>query len=299
MNDIPHQSIFVREFLQFFSQTQLKVFVDGTLGAGGHSYEILKAHPEIELWIGIDQDTSALELSKKRLEPLLEGKKAHFLHANFAQGPSWFEEHFPGQKIDGVFMDLGVSSMQLDQAERGFSFRFEGPLDMRMNTDQDLTASEIVNTWPTSKLEKIFIEWGEEPKARRAAQMIQQFRQKQRIQTTQQLCQAVDGLWPRGQKHPATRIFQALRIAVNDELNVLSESIPHWLHLLSSGGRMGAISFHSLEDRMVKLAFREASKDKQAWNLLTPKPLEPTREEMRENKRSRSAKLRFIERSAS
>jgi 16S rRNA (cytosine1402-N4)-methyltransferase len=298
VNDAPHQSIFVREFLEFFSGSSLKVFVDGTLGAGGHSYEILKAHPEIELWIGIDQDPWALNFSRQRLLPLLEGKKYHFLHANFAQGPLWFEEQFSGLKIDGMFMDLGVSSMQLDQAERGFSFRFEGPLDMRMNTDQELSAMDIVNFWPLAKLEKIFIEWGEEPKARRAAQMIGQFRQKQRIKTTTELCQALEGLWPRGQKHPATRVFQALRIAVNDEMNVLSKAIPSWLHLLAPQGRMGAISFHSLEDRMVKLAFREASKEKQQWNLLTPKPLEPTREETRSNKRSRSAKLRFIERLA-
>lgn len=298
MNDSPHKSIFVAEFLSFFSDSNLKVFVDATLGAGGHSFEILKAHPEIETWVGIDQDMSALALAKDRLSPLLEGKKAHFLHANFAEGPHWFEQHLPGQRIDGLFMDLGVSSMQLDQAERGFSFRFEGPLDMRMNASQDLNAEEIVNTWPLSKLEKIFIEWGEEPKARRAAQMIGQYRQKKDIRTTAELCQALEGLWPRGNKHPATRIFQALRIAVNDEMNVLSRSIPNWLQLLAPKGRMGAISFHSLEDRQVKLAFREASKEKDLWHLLTPKPLEPTSQEMRMNRRSRSAKLRFIERSA-
>lgn len=295
MNDSPHQSIFVSEFLNFFQTSSIKVFVDATLGAGGHSFEILKAHPEIETWIGIDQDPSALALAKSRLEPLLIGKKAHFLHANFVEGPDWIQKNC-SEKIDGIFMDLGVSSMQLDQAERGFSFRFDGPLDMRMNSEQKLTAYEIVNHWTQASLEKIFIEWGEEPKAKRGAQMIIQFRQKQKIKTTADLCQALEGLWPRGKKHPATRIFQALRIAVNDEMNVLSQSIPNWLCLLSPQGRMGVIAFHSLEDRLVKLAFREASKDKKAWNLLTPKPLEPTDQEMRANRRSRSAKLRFIER---
>jgi 16S rRNA (cytosine1402-N4)-methyltransferase len=287
-----HRSIFLNEFSDFFTDRKLLSFMDATLGAGGHSERILQLHPEIEYWIGIDQDIAALEIAKKRLSPLLKGKKAIFLHSSFHDACSFLiKEHL---RFDGIFLDIGVSSMQLDQAQRGFSFRSEGPLDMRMNQDDDLNAEIILNRWDCKKLATIFAEYGEEPKAKKAAQMICTARQKKSLKTTTDLVKALEGLWLNSRKHPATRIFQALRIAVNSELEQLEQALPKFLDLLNEHARLGVISFHSLEDRIVKLCFRERSKQL-GWSVLTPKPLEPTSKEIRYNPRSRSAKLRFIE----
>lgn len=291
--DFGHLSVFLNEMLDFFKNKSLKIFVDGTLGAGGHSEAILKDHCEIEVWIGIDRDSSALEISKKRLLPLLKDKKAHFLHYRFDE-PECLELIASYGGFDGAFFDLGVSSMQLDQKERGFSLRNEGPLDMRMNSEDELTAAEIVNTWPAAKLMKIFTEFGQEPKARQAANMILTYRQKQKILTTQDLTKALNGLWKGSHKHPATRIFQALRITVNGELQAIEKAASSYGSLMKEDARMGFISFHSLEDRLVKLGFRALAKEKN-FRILTLKPLEPSRAEISRNPRSRSAKLRFVE----
>ena len=297
----PHQSIFLEEFEQFFEPITLTSFVDATLGAGGHSEFILQKHPEIKVWIGIDQDKEALLLAKARLQPLLEGKRAYFIHTDFAKAPARIKEialegGLEGG-LDGIFFDIGVSSMQLDQAERGFSFRFEGPLDMRMNQSQKLTAREIVNKWPAKELERIFRDYGEEPKAKKAADMLLQARHKKPITTTLELAAALEGLWTGSRKHPSTRIFQAVRIAVNGELEQLESALPAWMALMKEGGRLGVISFHSLEDRIVKCQMRDSYKAG-GWQLLTPKPLEPSLKEQKKNPRARSAKLRFIEKSS-
>lgn len=292
-NSLPHKSIFLEEFLQFFASANPKSFIDATLGAGGHSEAILTSHPQINSWIGIDQDKSALELAQKRLQMLLQGKRAQFVHLGFAQAAQMLAQQ--GDTYDGIFMDIGVSSMQLDQAHRGFSFRFDGPLDMRMDQESELDAAFIVNKWDSKKLEQIFREFGEEPHAKKAADMISLARKKKKLQTTHDLVEALKGLWPHGRKHPATRVFQALRIAVNRELEQLEQSLPLFMNLLAPGGKLGVITFHSLEDRIVKNCFRDRAKSEAGWMILTPKPIEPSFKEQKANPRSRSAKLRFIE----
>lgn len=293
----PHQSIFLEEFLSLFQVCNLRSFIDATLGAGGHSQAILKAHPEIQTWIGIDRDESALELAKARLFPLLQGKSAHFLHEDFLSASQNMANLTGLQGVDGIFLDIGVSSMQLDRAERGFSFRQDGPLDMRMDSSQSLSAYDLVNRSNAKELERIFRDYGEEPRYRKAAQMIIQARQKRKLTRTSDLTSALDGLWQGSHKHPATRIFQALRIAVNSELEQLEKSLPLWMDHLNPGGRLGVISFHSLEDRIVKICMKERAKQP-GWKLVFDKPLEASAKEIRKNPRSRSAKLRFIEKLA-
>ena len=205
----------------------------------------------------------------------------------------------PEEKIDGIFLDIGVSSMQLDRPEKGFSLYKEGPLDMRMDASQDLDAARVVNTFSEKELGRIFLELGEEPRWRRAAHAIVEARKKKRFKTTTDLTEALKPVltWGgRGGKkiHPMTLVFQALRIYVNDELGAIQGVIPEAIDLLAPGGLLGVISFHSLEDRIVKNAFREAAQNKKV-RLLTKKPLIADLAEMKRNPRSRSAKMRFVE----
>ena len=246
-----HISVLQEEFLSFFRERHIRRFVDGTLGAGGHSAALLKEHPEIEELIGIDQDPSALEIAKVTLKEYLP--KVRFVHANFEEMKKVVT---PG--VDGIFLDLGVSSMQLDIDVRGFSFMREGPLDMRMNPSETLTAEDIVNSWREEDLATIFYELGEERRSRQAAKAIVQARRKERITTTTQLAEIISTvIFRRGRMHPATLVFQALRLAVNRELEVIRQVIPEAIELLCPGGRLGIISFHSLEDRIVKHFFRD------------------------------------------
>lgn len=292
-NNPDHLPVLVDEFLSFFKDVHIRFFVDGTLGAGGHSEALLKNHPEIECLIGLDQDTKALEIARKRLSH--DQKRVKLIHANFRA----MKEVVPFPEVDGIFLDLGVSSMQLDQAERGFSIYKEGPLDMRMDPTQDKTAATIINTYSQKELERIFREYGEEPRAKNAAKAIVEARKKVRIKTTQDLMEVLKQVltW-RGRKskkiHPLTLVFQALRIEVNEELEALEKAIPEAISLLRSGGRMGIISFHSLEDRIVKTRFKEFA-EKGEVRILTKKPLEASPEEKRKNPRARSAKMRFVE----
>jgi len=274
-----HISVLRDEVVQAFEGVSLKVFFDGTLGAGGHAEAILRAHPEIERYLGCDKDPGALNLAKERLK---EFKQVEFIRRSYSE---------LGQEIDGFLIDIGVSSMQLDQKERGFSFRFDGPLDMRMDPEGDLTAEEIVNRWPEKELERIFREYGEERQARRAAEAIVKARKKRRLETTQELIDVVKPVLKWGKIHPATLIFQALRIAVNDELGELERGLNAAIRCLKVGGRIAVISFHSLEDRIVKHRLKE----EESLQVLTKKPIVPTEKECRENPRSRSAKLRVAE----
>jgi len=262
MDDQPHLSVLQREVLHYFLDCQCKIFVDGTLGAGGHSKAILEAHPEIEKFIGIDQDPLALEIAKERLAPW--HKKVQFIRGNFASIKTLLNSR--GIKsIDGLLLDIGVSSMQLDRPEKGFSFMRDGPLDMRMDPDQALTAAEIVNTWSEKDLGVIFRDYGEEKQWRALSRAIVEARKDFQITTTMQLTDVLMPLlgWRKGKGlHPLTLVFQALRICVNDELGVLAKILPDALDLLAPGGRLAIISFHSLEDRIVKNAFREAASDK-------------------------------------
>ncbi len=261
-------------------------YLDVTLGGGGHTQLLLEAAEGTEVW-GIDQDEVAIAAVQSRLSHYMETNRLHLIHNNF-------DEFHPGeQKFDGIIADLGVSSVQFDVAERGFSFRSEAPLDMRMNQQQSLTAAEIVNTWEDKELADLIYELGEERRSRRIARKIIENRP---IETTTQLAYVVAGCFPpkqrHGRIHTATRTFQALRIAVNRELEVLDrllEVAPDWL---KPEGRIGIISFHSLEDRRVKHAF----KPDERLRVITKRPLTASETELEVNPRSRSAKLRIAER---
>ena len=269
------------------------MFIDGTVGAGGHAQALLENHPEIERFYGFDQDELALEIAADTLAPFSE--KVKLIHGNFRN----LKTLVPEKKIDGIFLDIGVSSMQLDRPEKGFSLYKEGPLDMRMDASNAIDAAQVVNTFSEKELGNIFRDLGEEPRWRTVAKTLVEARKKKRIKTTTDLTEALKHVltWGgrKGKKiHPMTLVFQALRIYVNDELGAIQEAIPQAIDLLAPGGLLGIISFHSLEDRIVKYAFRAAAQEK-CVSLLTKKPLIADREEIRQNPRSRSAKLRFVE----
>ena len=261
-------------------------YLDATVGGGGHSELILQAAPEVRL-VALDQDLQALAAAQAQLANFND--QVAFHHTNFSA-------YEPGElRFDGILADIGVSSTQLDQSQRGFSFRAEAPLDMRMDSTQALTAEEIVNHWDEKTIADTIYEYGEERLSRRIARRIIEQRP---FRTTTELAFAIAAAYPpkarHGRIHPATRSFQALRIAVNSELTVLEQFLataPDWLN---PGGRLAIISFHSLEDRIVKYAFRGDER----LQVVTKKPLVASREEVQENKRSRSAKLRVAERKA-
>jgi 16S rRNA (cytosine1402-N4)-methyltransferase len=300
-----HTPVLLKEVLEALAPRPGATIVDGTLGGGGHSEALLQAGAHV---IGLDQDVDALEFAKeKRLHRY--GDLFHPVRANFAQlGAVLDDLHVP--EIDGLLLDLGVSSWQLDTAERGFSFQREGPLDMRMNRDEGPTAADLVNTLPAAELARIFYQYGEEPNARRIAARLVSGRTVCPFETTMQLALAVEEVVPRrGRIHPATRIFQALRIAVNRELEVLESVLVQAAARLRPGARMAVITFHSLEDRIVKDFFKlrsTAELDRPEWpeprpnpdyifRALTRKPVIASAEEQQSNPRSRSAKLRAVE----
>ncbi len=310
MNDSPHISVLLEEVIAIFKDKSLSSFVDGTLGAGGHAQAILSAHPEIQSFLGIDQDPTALALSEKRLHPW---KEKLILQKGSFELLSAFLEKNEIQTVDGILVDLGVSSMQIDRPERGFSFSKEGPLDMRMDPEASLTAAEIVNEWSEVELGRVFREYGEETRWRLAAHTIVMERKKAPLLTTQDLVKILKPLFkwnPKKGINPLTLIFQGLRIAVNQELEKLEAFLHTALSLLAPGGRLAVISFHSLEDRIVKNHFRLAASDK--WDtsgiggmfrdktptvsLVNKKPIIASEEEIKGNPRSRSAKLRVAER---
>lgn len=285
----PHTPVLLKEVLQGFGEVDLKIFFEGTVGAGGHAEALLRAHPEIERYLACDRDSKALSLAQKTLAPW--GEKVEWIHGPFAELGCYLKER-KISGIDGFLIDVGVSSMQIDERERGFSFLGDAPLDMRMDLNGDLTAEEIVNRAPEAELARIFYEYGEERRSRQLARAIVEARRKRRIRTTQELVAIIKPVATRGRLHPATLVFQALRIAVNDELTQLQKGLESALQWIRPGGRVAAISFHSLEDRIVKNCFRNAG---ESFAILTKKPIAPTPEEVRGNARARSAKLRVIE----
>ncbi len=307
--DCDHKPVMVREFIEFFKDKNIDTFVDGTLGLGGHSMAIMENHPEIKTLVAIDEDYIAQKKAKENLRRF--SYKVNFVLENFRELESVLSE-MNITAVDGIFLDLGISSLQIDSPERGMSFSKDGPLDMRRNSNSELTAKKIVNRWPQKKLEEIFRVYGEDPSWRIIARTIVEARSNKKINTTKEL---VDILMPilskrhRRKIHPMTLLFQALRIAVNDELGALREVLPAAISLLKPGGLLGVISFHSLEDRIVKRTFRLAASNDSisqeiggitlppypTGKIITRKPLTPTPEEIRENPRSRSAKMRFIE----
>ncbi|NJK39829.1 MAG: 16S rRNA (cytosine(1402)-N(4))-methyltransferase RsmH [Oscillatoriales cyanobacterium RM1_1_9] len=263
------------------------IYLDATVGGGGHSSLILTADPTVQA-IALDQDQQALQVAQHQLKAINPEllTRIQFWHSNFAH-------YQPGEiKFDGIIADLGVNSSQLDRPERGFSFRQTAPLDMRMNQQQDLTAAEIINTWNETDLANLFYTYGEERLSRRIARQIVA---KRPFEMTTELSEVIARCFPPksryGRIHPATRVFQALRIAVNQEMQVLETFLhraPEWL---KPGGRIGVISFHSLEDRQVKYAFRNHA----GLKVLTKKPIQPGADEINHNPRARSAKLRLAE----
>lgn len=257
--------------------------LDGTVGLGGHAAMMLDAtSPNGEL-VGFDRDDRNLALAHENLERF--GSRVHLMHDSFGN----LAEHSLGQ-FDGALFDLGFSSVHVDDAARGFSFQHDGPLDMRYDTRQELTAEDIVNSWSRDELATIFRRYGEEPMAPQAAKAIFDARRSERITTTLQLADVIAAVIPRrGKAHPATRVFQALRITVNDELGEVERGIASAIAALKPGGRIAVITFHSLEDRLIKTMFRES----EHLELITKKPQTATREEAKANPRARSAKLRI------
>jgi 16S rRNA (cytosine1402-N4)-methyltransferase len=298
----PHTPVLLKEVLHYFEGT-IKTFFEGTVGAGGHASHILHQHPEIETYMACDQDPHALEIAQKTLKPY--ENKIRWFQGNFSQLDKFIAQAGVGQ-VDGFLFDLGVSSMQLDQQERGFSFQKEAKLDMRMDTTQSTSAHTIVNEWSIDELADLF-KSGEEPFYKKAARSIIDARRLGPIETTTQLAKILERSIPKiGKIHPATLVFQALRMAVNRELEVIEEALKKAMSLLSVNGKIGVISFHSLEDRIVKNIFKNASEPEKdfkgqvvklpLFQRLTKKAVAPTKEEARSNPRARSAKLRVLAR---
>jgi len=302
----PHTPVLYQQVLSALNPGAGSRIIDGTVGAGGHAWGLLDASNPDGLLLGLDRDPQALALAEQRLEPF--GQRVVLRQGNYANMQK-FAATLGWEHVHAVLLDLGLSSMQLDQAERGFSIRRDGPLDMRFDPGQVTSAEDLVNESPSEELEQIIRTFGEEPRARRIVRAIVAARP---IRTTSELANIVAGaVGGAGRRiHPATRTFQALRIAVNEELENLSQGLEQALTLLVPGGRLAVISFHSLEDRIVKLTFRRESQDcicpprqpvctcdhHARVRVLTKKPIGPDDEEIQANSRARSARLRVAAR---
>lgn len=285
----------VSEVLEFLQPKAGGIYVDGTLGGGGHAKALL-SQLKTKL-IGIDQDLEAIFAAKKNLAGF--GENVIFVHDNFSNLPAILKSQGI-DKVDGILLDLGVSSYQFDNPKRGFSFQNDAPLDMRMDQEQEKTAGDIINFYDEKELADIFYKFGEERYSRQIAKRVVGARGQSPIKTTGELVEIIKSATPPkyrfGSKiHFATRVFQALRIEVNDELKVLEEFVPKAAELLAGDGRLVIISFHSLEDRIVKHSFRDLEeKNNGKFKVLTKKPIMVTEEEIATNPRSRSAKMRAL-----
>jgi len=298
MEEHLHLPVLLPEVLEILDCRPGRIYADGTVGSGGHSRGILEKSSPTGRLIGLDWDEEAIERSRKSLSPF--AGRFELCSANFKDLKSVLESlSVPG--VDGVLLDLGVSTEQLESRERGFSFRWEAPLDMRMSQETRITAQNLVQRLPAAELELLLRELGEERWARRISRNIIRQRQTAPLRTTRELVEVVERSVPRQRPriHPATRTFQALRIRVNEELNNLNTFLAEGAGLLNPGGRMCILSYHSLEDRIVKNHFREWARAKgqkgPAVRLLTPKPMIPSEAEVSRNPRARSAKLRAVE----
>lgn len=306
-----HLPVMPRECIEGLAIKPDGIYLDGTTGGGGHSLLIAERLGESGRLIAFDKDEEALRAAKNKLRDHLG--KVTFVHDDFASACGRLDE-LGIEALDGVLLDLGVSSYQIDNAERGFSYIKDAPLDMRMDRGQDLDAYKVVNGYPREKLESIFRDYGEERLARRIAAKIEERRAEAPVATTLELAELVAGCYPPGTRYkygnPAKRVFQAIRIEVNGELDRLSESVTALARRLRRGGRMAVITFHSLEDRIVKNAFRELSlsctcppdfpvcvcgKVKEV-ELVNAKPITASPEELKANPRAESAKLRIVKR---
>lgn len=307
--EFKHISVLLNECLEGLNIKEDGVYVDCTLGGAGHSSEILKKLSKDGTLIGIDQDKDALKAAKKKLN---DYENVKYIHSNFYNIDTILQD-LDNIKVDGILMDLGVSSYQLDVAERGFSYMNDAPLDMRMNREEDFSAYHIINNYSLEELHKIIRDYGEEKFAKRVASFIVNKREEKKIETTLELVEVIKAAIPakarREGPHPAKRTFQAIRIEVNGELKILNKAIENGINRLNKGGRMAIITFHSLEDRIVKLKFRHladpcmcpkefpicACNKKPLIKLISRKGINPSKEEVEENPRSRSARLRIIE----
>lgn len=303
-----HKAVLYDEVIEYMIKDEYRVYLDCTLGGAGHSYGILENSNKKSKLIAIDQDKNAIEYASKKLEVFKDRVKIvknNFKNMKIACYMAGYD------KVDAILMDIGVSSKQLDDASRGFSYKYDAKLDMRMNTEQELSAYEVVNEYDEKTLADILYKYGEEPKSRKIASYIVKEREKQKIETTTQLADIViRAIGKSMKKHPAKRTFQALRIYVNNELGVLEEAIDSAMDILNSKGRLLIISFHSLEDRLVKEKFRYyenpctcpkeipicVCNKKSYGKILNKKAIVAKSKEINENNRAHSAKLRIFER---
>ncbi len=313
-----HVPVLLDETVEYLDPQPGQHFIDGTLGGGGHAAAILdRTAPDGKL-LGMDLDSDAISAAKRELERC--GARVTYSHNNFSAIKQKYNEQFSDYQISGILLDLGVSTHELEDSHRGFTFQLDQPLDMRFDTRQSLTAAEIVNTWPFDNLKKVIQEYGQERLAHEVTKQIITARQNKTITKTKMLVEAIllafrkklnskrEVPWIGG-IHPATRTFQALRIAVNDELGNLRRALPQAVEILKTGGRVAVISFHSLEDRIVKHFFRQAAQQcvcppefpictcdhRATLKILTKKPVTPSDQEKNKNPRSRSALLRVAE----
>ena len=308
--EFKHKSVLLNETIDGLNIKPDGIYVDGTLGGGGHAYEVCRRLGEKGSIVGIDQDAAAIEAASARLKDF--GEKVTIVRSNYCDMKSKLHE-LGIDKVDGIVLDLGVSSYQLDTAERGFSYREDAPLDMRMDTRQKMTARDIVNDYTEADLYRVIRDYGEDKFAKNIAKHIVQARAVKPVETTAELSEIIRASIPmKFQKksgHPAKRTFQAIRIELNRELDVLRDSLDDMIDLLNLGGRLCIITFHSLEDRIVKSAFRKNENPctcppdfpvcvcgkKSKGSIITKKPILPSEEELEYNSRSKSAKLRIFE----
>ena len=306
-----HKSVLLYETVDSLNIRPDGIYVDGTLGGGGHAYEVCRRLGEHGRLIGIDQDADAIAAATKRLEPFAD--KVTVVRSNYENIASVLHE-LGIEKVDGIYLDLGVSSYQLDTASRGFTYREDAPLDMRMDQRNTQTAADIVNTYSEMELYRIIRDYGEDRFAKNIAKHIVRQRQEKPYETTGELIETIKAAIPAKIRatggHPAKRTFQAIRIELNHELDALNCSIDTMIDLLNPGGRLSIITFHSLEDRIVKKRFRDNENPcicppefpvcmcgrKSKGTVITRKPIVPGEEELEYNKRSKSSKLRVFER---
>lgn len=310
MSEYTHRPVMLQECIQGLNLRPDGLYIDGTLGRGGHAEAIAQCLTEGGRLVCIDRDQEALDRGAERLAPWRD--RVTFLHGNFSDLTHLLDEaHIAG--ADGMLFDLGVSSPQLDDPARGFSYMHDAPLDMRMDQSEMLTAHTVVNQWPREELRRILFQYGEERYASAIASAIERARQREEICTTLQLVDIIRSAMPasalREKQHPAKRSFQGIRIAVNDELTAISQMMQAAISRLNPGGRLAVISFHSLEDRIVKVELAAAAKGctcppefpvcvcgkKPRIKLIAKKPILPSQEELEANPRARSAKLRIGE----
>lgn len=309
--EFKHKSVLLDETIESLNIKPNGIYVDGTLGGGGHSYEIAKRLTDGGRLIGIDQDEDAIRAAKERLSEFAD--RVTIVRDNYCNMPKVLDE-LGISKVDGILLDIGVSSYQLDEAERGFTYKQDAPLDMRMDQRQEMTAKDIVNGYSEEDLYRIIRDYGEDKFAKNIAKHIVQARQVKPVETTFELDEIIKAAIPMKFRatggHPAKKTFQAIRIELNRELEVLYESIDAMTDLLNDNGRLCIITFHSLEDRIVKTRFRKNENPctcppdfpvcvcgkKPKGKVITRKPIVPDEEELEENKRAKSSKLRVFER---